>query len=211
MLLMTFTINVCISTLYYLPSEAQDYFELEDKNGFSHQEKMTILNKHNELRAKAASQNMRRMHWDETLGTMAQVHANSCDWKHFTEQHHITDVGPFKFIGENFYSTTDALNIVNGIEYWYNETKYYNYDENMCNNICDHYTQVVWAASYALGCGVKLCSKFQRSPFGYGYYLVCLYGPGKHAQLLRPYKRGDACTDCPPVTKFCVQGLCGAF
>ena len=44
---------------------------------------------------------------------------------------------------------------------------------NSCSGICGHYTQVVWAASLELGCGLSSCPGL-----AYGSTIVCNYGPG---------------------------------
>jgi len=39
------------------------------------------------------------------------------------------------------------------------QISYFNYDDRTCatGEVCGHYTQVVWAKSYKVGCGAAFC------------------------------------------------------
>ncbi|KAF6026089.1 CRISP3 [Bugula neritina] len=55
-----------------------------------------------------------------------------------------------------------------------------------------HYTQMVWAETTRIGCGVQTCNG--STPF-----YVCNYGPsGNQAdRIYEPYKLGNIEEDCP--------------
>ena len=69
-----------------------------------------------------------------------------------------------------------------------------------------HYTQVVWADTYKVGCGF---SQYKQNDFNMGLY-VCNYGPGGNVIGAPLYKVGTACSDCPEGTTCSTtfKGLC---
>ena len=65
---------------------------------------------------------------------------------------------------------------------WASEAADYDYASNTCAGVCGHYTQVVWATSTKLGCGVSTCAGLT-----YGHTIVCDYAPGGNISGQRPY------------------------
>ena len=65
---------------------------------------------------------------------------------------------------------------------WASEAADYDYASNTCAGVCGHYTQVVWATSTKLGCGVSTCPGLI-----YGHTIVCDYAPGGNISGQRPY------------------------
>ena len=63
---------------------------------------------------------------------------------------------------------------------WWEEKSDYDFDTRGCapNKMCGHYTQVVWAKSYALGCAVRYCDKIKGWGNRSGYIVFCNYGEG---------------------------------
>ncbi|KAH9503471.1 GLIPR1-like protein 1 [Bulinus truncatus] len=177
--------------------------------GFSEAEKVAILRIHNILRAKEGSSNMRKMSWSSELEKLAQAYAEKCIFDHSSKAYR-QNVGGFDYIGENLYAGTASFDPVSPIQMWWDETKFFDYNTLYCDpgQMCGHYTQVVWASSYALGCGVKYCPVLQKVSFGQGYNVVCHYGPGGNYANQRPYKKGPPCSECPDELRFCVGGLC---
>jgi uncharacterized protein YkwD len=57
--------------------------------------------------------------------------------------------------GENLFEITGApataARVVND---WAEESKNYDYASNRCSGVCGHYTQIVWAGTREVGCGV---------------------------------------------------------
>lgn len=69
-----------------------------------------------------------------------------------------------------------------------------------------HYTQMLWADTYKVGCGYAFYKdgKWNRKLY------VCNYGPAGNIITTEMYKRGAPCSACPEGT-FCSQqypGLC---
>ncbi|XP_062868802.1 GLIPR1-like protein 1, partial [Trichomycterus rosablanca] len=78
-----------------------------------------------------------------------------------------------------------------------------------CTDVCGHYTQVVWAESYKVGCAVVDCpggvrnTDFSHRP---GAIFICNYATAGNYQGVPPYKRGPACSQCGG--ERCEENLC---
>ena len=66
-----------------------------------------------------------------------------------------------------------------------------------------HYSQLVWASSTRLGCGLveQVAGRILTR------LLVCNYGKAGNFISAPVYQSGPACSSCPPGTR-CSQGLC---
>ncbi|KAM5332404.1 GLIPR1-like protein 1 [Glossophaga mutica] len=134
---------------------------------------------HNEMRGKVQppAANMKHMTWDEDLAKTAKAWANKCKFVHNSCLKKSYECHPtFKFVGENIWIGglpifTPKLAIVS----WYNEKDFYNYSSLHCSKVCGHYTQVVWANSYKIGCAITICPNLGRAETS---IFVCDYGPG---------------------------------
>lgn len=117
--------------------------------------------------------------WDTTVAATAQAWANTCQWKHSGGSY-----------GENIFADTGQSNSQAVVADWVSEKKNYTYSTNTCTGVCGHYTQVVWAKSLRLGCGVKQCTT--GSPFGSfnggkWNFWVCNYDPAGNFSGQKPY------------------------
>ena len=146
-------------------------------------DKMLLLNEHNKYRrmVQPNATNMLEMIWDPELATFAEEYSRNCEFSHSRGG----STSKFIRLGENIYLTSqvEILNekvILLDVKEWYDEYVDYNYNSNLnsCNQgkVCGHYTQVVWANSYAVGCGITLYSSVQKF-FWKGSLLICSYGP----------------------------------
>ncbi|XP_076007561.1 GLIPR1-like protein 1 [Genypterus blacodes] len=141
---------------------------------------------------------MLQMTWDEGLAVTARDWARNCVFKHSTA-------------GENLWVgyPPSYFTVKGAIENWVKEKGDYDYKSNDCSNICGHYTQVVWASSYKVGCAVQLCPKgVKETDFGNreSAIFVCHYVPAGNINRRRPYKTGGiSCSACEGV---CVESLC---
>lgn len=62
---------------------------------------------------------------------------------------------------------------------WYMEYKDFKYGANTTNDVLEvgHYTQMVWATTHLVGCGVSHCTG-SKGPLGKDFYMyVCNYAP----------------------------------
>ncbi|VDD82724.1 unnamed protein product [Mesocestoides corti] len=60
---------------------------------------------------------------------------------------------------------------------WLNERNYYTYANNSCTRVCGHYTQMVWATSFGLGCAMKRCDNIKPEWPKPIYLMACQYYP----------------------------------
>ncbi|CAD6196139.1 unnamed protein product [Caenorhabditis auriculariae] len=178
-----------------------------------------ILNAHNNLRSsialgnyvvkgarKATATNMLQMKWDSGLEQSAQNYANRCPTGH----------SGTNGVGENLYwywsSNVGDLNQYGAMASaaWAKEfqdkgwpTNYF--DNNLFNTGIGHATQMAWANSGKIGCGVSQCQdgSWQKVT------VVCQYKPPGNYLGQYIYNSGKTCSQCPSGTQ-CVQnsGLC---
>ncbi|KAM7541049.1 hypothetical protein Aperf_G00000027719 [Anoplocephala perfoliata] len=142
------------------------------------EEKQELLKLQNEFRRQVAqgkvprqpaSSKIKDLKWNTELEASAQRLANTCVFGHDRGDQRKT--AKWWWVGQNIaYSSSIAQNV----QMWFDEHKDYHYDSNYCTGVCGHYTQLVWANTTDVGCGVKNC---RFSGFD-AIYAVCNYGPG---------------------------------
>ena len=140
---------------------------------------------------------MKLMVWDDYLASLAEKWAAECRFEHGQPKRNRTD-----HIGQNLVQESGRYNAKEGIEVWYEEKKYYDYDTLQCTKgqMCGHYTQVVWANSEKVGCASHRCPSFT--------YLVCNYLPAGNYDGEKPFKKGPRCSKCDSGAGWCKDGLC---
>ncbi|WP_411025351.1 CAP domain-containing protein, partial [Salmonella sp. s55004] len=71
-----------------------------------------------------------------------------------------------------------------------------------------HFTQVVWAKTTKVGCGIKFCleATSDYSSYPNAWLVTCNYSPAGNWQGEKPYKSGTECTECEK--GFCMNNLC---
>ncbi|XP_050995656.1 glioma pathogenesis-related protein 1 [Acomys russatus] len=163
---------------------------------------------HNLLRSKVnpRARNMLYMSWDPKLAQIAKAWTQSCRFQHNPEL--MSRLHPnFTVLGENIWTGSLSLfSASSAIKSWYDEIKYYDFSTMRCTNVCGHYTQVVWADSYKIGCAVQFCPRVSGFNYPDAAHFVCNYGPGGNYPT-QPYKQGATCSDCPTDDK-CLNNLC---
>lgn len=136
---------------------------------------------HNEARANVdppAATPLPPLEWSDEIAAVAQAYAELCVFEH--------SMGEY---GENLYANAGAPGTPQQVvDSWVSEVADYDYESNSCSGVCGHYTQVVWADSLRLGCGVANCTV--NSPFD-GFeewqHWVCNYDPPGNWVGERPY------------------------
>ncbi|EFX86985.1 hypothetical protein DAPPUDRAFT_312470 [Daphnia pulex] len=190
---------------------------------------VTILKLHNDYRRKVAqgletqgnpgpqppASNMRELKWDPELAAMAVTLTRQCIKGH-DECRNL----PQFTVGQNYFasgSSADTIGTSNwnaALASWTKEvlniktTYLTSFPENPLNPI-GHYTQVVWADTYLVGCAT---SYFQNTAiygtqFPYVRTYVCNYAISGNMLGAAVYKQGKAGSACPKGTKN-NNGLC---
>ncbi|CAL4078789.1 unnamed protein product [Meganyctiphanes norvegica] len=112
----------------------------------------------------------------------------------------------YDYVGQNLYKIRKFwLNSANQwslvIQGWYNEV--FNtpisivdsFDSGVTTRKIAHYTQLVWAETYEIGCGAV---SYSNSKYGYdsSTLYVCNYGPGGNILGEEMYKTGNPASEC---------------
>lgn len=130
-----------------------------------------------------AALNMRQMYWSNEIAKKAQEWANQCTFAHSSSQFRTLPSG--LILGENlaieWSSRALPKNFSKQIGAWYLEiTDYANQSPNVeqfapstTSAQIGHFTQVVWAETYLIGCGFAVCPQDGLIKNLY----VCQYGP----------------------------------
>ncbi|XP_068022928.1 glioma pathogenesis-related protein 1-like isoform X2 [Melanerpes formicivorus] len=164
---------------------------------------------HNNLRGgvQPSASNMRYMSWDAALARTARAWAKRCVFEHNTYLSQERQGHPnFSSIGENLWAGTyQVFNVSSAIKSWYDEVGSYNFATQKCTKVCGHYLQVVWAASYKVGCAVHFCPSVGYSSITNAAHFVCNYGPAGNYPR-QPYEMGAACRGCGGEP--CAKQLC---
>ncbi|KAM8820091.1 glioma pathogenesis-related protein 1-like [Eudromia elegans] len=165
---------------------------------------------HNDFRSKVnpPASNMLRMSWDPALAKTAKAWAKKCQFKHNIYLKKPGKVHPtFTPVGENIWTGTATFFSVDGaLSDWFNEIQSYDFNTNSCSDQCGHYTQVVWATSYKVGCAVHFCDTVEYFPgLLKAAHFVCNYGPAGNYPT-KPYKVGRSCSGCS--NDKCANNLC---
>ncbi|XP_051544140.1 GLIPR1-like protein 1 [Myxocyprinus asiaticus] len=158
--------------------------------------------------------NMRYMTWDEGLAITAKAWAKNCIFKHNVNLKQPSRMHPtFKSVGENIWAGApyNTFKVGSALMLWVNEKQYYNYYNLKCSPMqeCGHYTQVVWADTYKVGCAAQACpngvseTSFSSIP---GIIFVCNYATAGNYRSVPPYKNGSPCSMCN--NEMCDNQLC---
>ncbi|KAL7982589.1 hypothetical protein Chor_010187, partial [Crotalus horridus] len=136
---------------------------------------------HNRFRSSVdpPASNMKRMSWDHDLAKTALGWAKMCEFNHNPDLQSPGKAHPnFTVIGENIWTGTIwYFNVTLALTTWYNEVQHYNYATQSCKRICGHYTQMVWAETYKVGCAVHFCPIVQGFNEPNAAHFICDYGP----------------------------------
>ncbi|KAF5304516.1 hypothetical protein FQA39_LY09567 [Lamprigera yunnana] len=196
-------------------------------------QRQILLDVHNAYRCKVATgkeirgnqppaKNMRVMSYDRELELIAQCWANACNGANLIHDT-CRRTRKFEHVGQNLgYLSSPSSNVnvtkvmLELIRYWYDEVALFNnewvLDTRERNAKVGHYTQMVWADTYRLGCAAVQYTSIQNDGRKWHELLfVCNYGPGGNYIGLPLYKPGISGSACPDKLKSSICGLCGRF
>lgn len=119
---------------------------------------------HNAVRGPLGLDNLR---WDEDLADEADSWTNSLVDDDCAFEHNFGS--PY---GENLYWSSFNSDPQQVVTSWASEEVFYDYDSNGCqaNQMCGHYTQIVWADTAHLGCAMNKCADDSQ-------IWMCVYDP----------------------------------
>jgi len=199
-------------SLYDGPSETCDNRTLLrgfDKSGIT-----IIVDKHNELREKVASgtetngdmpaaSDMMKMSWNKNLAAVAQRWSDQCRFGHDDDRSKCDGT----FVGQNLFSSWHSQssgrkeimeNSVKAVESWYEELVDPGFIKSdispfVFSSGTGHYTQLVWAESSEIGCGL---TQFEDKRW-FATFIVCNYAKGGNLAGGNMYTIGEPCSNCP--------------
>jgi len=167
-----------------------------------------LLDSHNKYRAQEGASNMKHMRWNSVLADMGQAWAERCAWGHGQPTGYNS---PYDQLGQNNWAhTMDPIDVMEGMKAWYEEKQWYHYDTLQCDSgqMCGHYTQLVWADSEEVGCGMAFCPYLYNANLRNAHFLVCNYGPSGNWAGEPPFRKGLECSTCRSGHGWCTDGLC---
>ena len=128
---------------------------------------------HDVARAKVGAASLQ---WSKELAVVAQTWANSlaqnnCQLAHSQQSKY----------GENLYWASSGATSSQVVAAWLAEAEHYDAKTHTCaeGQICGHYTQVVWADTRYIGCGLASCGSQQ--------VWVCNYDPHGNVMGQTPF------------------------
>ncbi|XP_023939149.2 serotriflin [Bicyclus anynana] len=157
-----------------------------------------IILYHNFFRTKVrpTASNMLLMSWHPLAAQKAQKYAEQCIFL----QHNDPKENAVPYLGncgQNIFVSSHKTPWFFALKSWFLEYQNFTYGAPVRNfKAVGHYTQMVWATSHKVGCGVAHCA---GGPWGQFYNYVCHYCPGGNydTMIQYPYKMGKPCGDCP--------------
>jgi len=204
-------------TMIKYPGPADPCVDGRIFGGLTQTAKDLLLTAHNELRQKVAAgleghgtqpaaANMRKLVWNTELETVAQRWAGQCQFGHDSKRNKCDGT----YVGQNAYmsgssresSKTDVMDkTANAVTAWYNEVvspgfNNANIDPFTFDYGAGHYTQVVWADTTEVGCGLT----YYQDGIWYKTLVVCNYAIGGNWNGGTMYEIGTGCSACPAGT-----------
>lgn len=185
-------------------------------NVLSDAQRAEIVRAHNYYRNLVASgkqgslptaTNMKEVTWDKEVEGVAQNWASSNPSGHNSNRKLPTR--PSLYVGENIYwssrsgskvITAGNANVTAAIASWYSEVKDFSGDVSAFKSSAaaiGHFTQVIWADTSAVGCGILDCvTKSSSGSYSQSVAFVCDYAVGGNYLGSPIYKKGAVTSAC---------------
>jgi len=197
---------------------------------FTLKEKQDIVNYHNIYRNQVSmgtspmgnkiplATNMLKVYWSDEIASKAQAWANNCKFEHSTNAYR--KISKFS-LGENLFQamggkSNAAIDWKRAVDVWFNEITNFNgnlkFGSNSSSGVVGHFTQIAWAKTYQIGCG--LAQYYDAASKWYINLYVCEYGPVGNVSNQQIYE-GSSSQECKcPAGTSCKHttypGLCCA-
>ncbi|KAH7702472.1 venom allergen-like protein vap-2, partial [Aphelenchoides avenae] len=179
-------------------------------------ERATVLDAHNNYRQSVASGNapnkdgtklpqaadMNKLVYDTGIEAIAQKWAANCKFDH-------SSAAERNNTGENLYMAGGKQDLAAALkgasDLWWGELAEYGVNTTLTltmeefNRGIGHWSQMAWAKTTRIGCGVQQCS--------IGTIVVCNYAPSGNYLNQKIYTAGTACSKCASGTS-CANSLC---
>jgi len=201
--------------------------------GLDDDTKKAVLEKHNKLRRKVAkgletrgtssrvygqppAANMKELVWSSELEAIAQRWADQCNQlgPHDKSRDKLDGTS----VGQNqaYAASTVQMTKQEVLEQfamqpdgWYDEVAEPGFDGDRVDSFSfsrgtGHYTQVVWADTEEVGCGLV----YYKTGKWYTSLVICNYARAGNWMSKAVYKAGYPCSNCPPSHGGCKDGLC---
>jgi len=190
------------------------------KAGVTEEEKIIIVKTHNDLRTKIAqgkeksgapgpqpkASNMKEMVWNDQLAEVAQAWAEQCPKTHDHPMNRRICDGDYKNTGQNIFNNlghADKHMWEKAVQFWYDEVEYMpntdvdTYQAPSSGKMIGHYTQVVWAKTYEVGCGA-IYYTIEKNGVKYpnSKKYICNYGPAGNYNKATIYEVGRPTSKC---------------
>ncbi|XP_057597243.1 glioma pathogenesis-related protein 1 isoform X1 [Hippopotamus amphibius kiboko] len=203
----TLAVTACMLSVVSSVSYSADTLPDIENEGFIKE----CVRMHNKFRSGVTptASDMLYMTWDPVLARIAKAWARNCQFAHNVRLKPPHKLHPnFTSLGENLWTgSLSIFSVSSAITDWYEEVQYYNFKTRKCDKVCGHYTQVVWADSYKVGCAVQFCPRVSGfESLGSGAHFICNYAPAGNYPTW-PYKKGSTCSACPSHDN-CLDNLC---
>ncbi|XP_040050010.2 uncharacterized protein LOC120829717 isoform X1 [Gasterosteus aculeatus] len=171
----------------------------------SEEQEELLVELHNHYRGQVSpsASAMLPLRWDPSLKIIAEGYAAKCIWNHNPE---------LEDTGENLFVGTGPLDLREALEKWFLERQNFDFQNNTCDEdqMCGHYTQMVWADTHRVGCAFHLCNNMEGLDWERASFLVCNYYPAGNYDEQRPFVEGEWCSRCPDNFQKCENNLCVA-
>ncbi|KAH0944789.1 hypothetical protein HN011_007293 [Eciton burchellii] len=163
------------------------------------QQKIVEVHNYFRMQVEPSAANMLIMKWHPGLAKAAQRWADRCAGLQHDNATGLYLDG-FGQSGQNIFISTGRTLWNFPIRMWYMEYKDFKYGPNTTNELIEigHYTQVAWATTHLVGCGVSHCTG-GKGPVNKDFYMyVCNYAPSgnQRGRLGLPYVAGKPCSMC---------------
>ncbi|CAL4085498.1 unnamed protein product, partial [Meganyctiphanes norvegica] len=189
------------------------------RSGVTEEQKQIILKTHNDLRTKIArgqekqgnpgpqpkATNMREMVWNDQLAEVAQAWAEQCAKGHDLMNNRRICDSTYRTVGQNVFNNLGHADVhlwENAVKAWYGEVEHMpNTDvssyQDPPTGIIGHYTQVVWAKTYEVGCGgIHYTMEKNGVTYPNSKKYICNYGPGGNYNKAKIYEAGKTASKC---------------